>query len=35
MLDGAGFVEVLPHLIYLTLVAVVFLVLGARLFRWE
>ena len=35
MLDGAGFVEVLPHLIYLALVAVVFLVLGARLFRWE
>ncbi|MGB0867365.1 MAG: ABC transporter permease [Granulosicoccaceae bacterium] len=35
MLDGAGFVQILPHLLYLALVAVVFLVLGARLFRWE
>lgn len=35
MLDGAGFVDVLPHLAYLAVVTVVFLFLGARLFRWE
>lgn len=35
MLDGAGFVEILPHLVYLLLLTLVFLLLGARLFRWE
>ncbi len=35
MLDGAGFVDILPNLVYLTAVALVFLMLGARFFRWE
>lgn len=35
MLDGAGFVDILPSLLYLTVLAVVFLLLGAKLFRWE
>lgn len=35
MLDGAGFVDVLPHLLYLMVLTIVFLVLGARMFLWE
>ncbi len=35
MLDGAGVVDIAPHLLYLTALTVVFLFLGARLFRWE
>jgi len=35
MLDGAGFIDILPSLLYLMLIALVFLVLGAKMFRWE
>jgi ABC-2 type transport system permease protein len=33
--DGAGLVDVLPHLAYLALASVVFLGVGSALFRWE
>ena len=35
MLDGAGLVEVVPDLLVLAAMSVLFLVLGARAFRWE
>ncbi|MGD8566986.1 MAG: ABC transporter permease [Gammaproteobacteria bacterium] len=35
MLDGAGIVEILPDLITLTVMSIVFLAIGALLFRWE
>lgn len=35
MFDGAGFTDILPNLIYLALTGVVFLALGAALFRWR
>ncbi|MBI3774228.1 MAG: ABC transporter permease [Gammaproteobacteria bacterium] len=35
MLDGAGFVEVLPQLLVLGVMSAVFLGLAAALFRWE
>lgn len=35
MLDGAGIVEILPDLITLIAMSVVFLAIGAVLFRWE
>jgi len=35
MLDGAGFLEVLPDLITLTVMSVVLLAIGAYTFRWE
>lgn len=34
-LDGAGFTQVAPHLIYLAVTAVVFLAFGAWSFRWR
>ncbi len=35
MLDGAGFQQILPHLIVLTTMTVIFLGLGSWLFRWQ
>jgi ABC-type multidrug transport system permease subunit len=35
MLDGAGIVEIAPHLIYLAATALVFLAFGAWSFRWR
>jgi ABC-2 type transport system permease protein len=35
MLDGAGVVDIAPHLLYLALTAVVFLAIGAWSFRWR
>jgi ABC-type multidrug transport system permease subunit len=35
MIDGAGFLRILPHLGVLALMSAAFLVIGARLFRWE
>ncbi len=35
MLDGAGVAQIVPHLIYLGVTAVAFLVLGAWSFRWR
>jgi len=35
MLDGAGLSQIAPHLIYLAVTAVGFLVFGAWSFRWR
>jgi ABC-type multidrug transport system permease subunit len=35
MLDGAGVAAIAPHLLYLSLTAVVFLAFGAWSFRWR
>jgi ABC-type multidrug transport system permease subunit len=35
MLDGAGFVDILPYLITLTIMSFVLLAIGAYTFRWE
>jgi hypothetical protein len=35
MLDGAGLAEVAPQIIILTVMSIVFLSLGALLFRWH
>ncbi len=35
MLDGAGFLEILPYLATLTIMSLVLLVIGALTFRWE
>jgi len=35
MLDGAGFLEVLPDLVTLTVMSIVLLAIGAYTFRWE
>ena len=35
MIDGAGFVEILPNLLYLAVTALLFLALGAWSFRWR
>jgi hypothetical protein len=35
MLDGAGVAEIVPHLIYLGVTAVVLLAFGAWSFRWR
>jgi ABC-type multidrug transport system permease subunit len=35
MFDGAGIVEIAPHLIYLTVTALAFLAFGAWSFRWR
>ena len=35
MIDGAGFSEVAPHLLYLGVTALVFLTFGAWSFRWR
>lgn len=35
MLDGAGIAQITPHLVYLTLTALVFLAFGAWSFRWR
>jgi ABC-type multidrug transport system permease subunit len=35
MLDGAGIVTVAPHLLFLGGVSVIFLLIAARLFKWE
>ena len=35
MIDGAGFVDILPDLATLAVMSIVFLVVGAFLFRWE
>jgi len=35
MIDGAGFMDVLPYLITLAAMSVAFLLIGAFLFRWE
>ncbi len=35
MLDGAGLVAITPNLLVLAAMSVVFLAIGARLFRWE
>ena len=35
MIDGAGLVQVAPHLIVLAVLTLVFLLLGSRFFRWE
>jgi ABC-type multidrug transport system permease subunit len=35
MIDGAGIVDILPHLALLTLLAALLLTLAARMFRWE
>lgn len=35
MLEGAGLIDILPNLLFLSLLTVVLLVLSAALFRWE
>lgn len=35
MIDGAGLLDVLPHLLILLAMSVVFMTIGARNFRWE
>ncbi len=35
MTEGAGLTEVWPNLLVLTLMSIVFIVVGARIFRWE
>ena len=35
MLDGAGFLEILPDLVTLTIMSIVLLAIGAYTFRWE
>ena len=35
MIDGAGFLQIAPNLLVLSVMTVAFLALGARLFRWE
>ena len=35
MIDGAGFMEIMPYLITLTVMSAVLLTIGALLFRWE
>jgi ABC-2 type transport system permease protein len=35
MLDGAGFLEILPYLVTLTIMSLVLLAIGALTFRWE
>ncbi|MCI0505301.1 MAG: ABC transporter permease [Gammaproteobacteria bacterium] len=35
MLDGAGFVDILPYLVTLTIMSVLLLAIGAYTFRWE
>ena len=35
MLDGAGLQQIIPHLVYLGVTAVVFLAIGAWAFRWR
>jgi len=35
MLDGAGFLEILPYLVSLTIMSLVLLAIGALTFRWE
>jgi ABC-2 type transport system permease protein len=35
MLDGAGIVQIAPHLLYLSITALVFLAFGAWSFRWR
>ncbi len=35
MLDGAGLVDIMPNLIALTLMSLLFLFMGARVFRWN
>jgi ABC-type multidrug transport system permease subunit len=35
MLDGAGFAQIVPHLLYLAAMTLVFLAFGAWSFRWR
>jgi len=35
MIDGAGFMDILPYLITLAAMSVAFIIIGAALFRWE
>jgi hypothetical protein len=35
MLDGAGWVDLAPQLLTLSAMTVVFLTIGARIFRWR
>ena len=35
MTEGAGFAEIAPHLVVLSLMSVVFLAVGSMIFRWE
>ena len=35
MLDGAGFLEILPYLITLSVMSAILLAIGAYTFRWE
>ncbi|WP_435686435.1 hypothetical protein [Sedimenticola selenatireducens] len=35
MIDGAGLVDIFPHLLIMLAMSIVFMAIGARSFRWE